>query len=424
MTNILNFDKLENMKILVQKYGGSSVANPERILNIAKRVIEAKRKGHKVVVVVSAMGDTTDELINLAKQVSPFLPQREMDMLLSTGEQQSIALLAMAIQRYGEDAISFTGYQVGILTDGIHGKAKILKINKDKILKELSKDKVVVVAGFQGIDGEGEITTLGRGGSDTTAVALAVALNAVKCEIYTDVEGVYTTDPRIEPNAKKLKTITYDEMLELASLGAKVLHPRSVEIAKEYDVSLEVKSSFVKKEGTIVQSKYIEKDMPVTGVALDTNIMKISVVSVPDIPGIAAKLFGALSREKINVDMIIQNVTREIGKKKINDISFTVAADDGKKAVEIAQKVAKEIKAEKVITSDNLCKISIVGAGMISKPGVAASMFSALAEKNINIEMISTSEIKISCLIDKKFGEVALRSLHKKFGLNKLSCRK
>ncbi len=401
----------------MQKYGGTSVATVERIREAAKRIIAAKRQGSNVVVVVSARGDTTDDLIKLSRKVSFSPPSREMDMLLSTGEQQSIALVAMAIHHEGEKVISFTGYQIGILTDGVFGKAKILKVNTPKIIQQLKEDKIVIIAGFQGVDREGEITTLGRGGSDTTAVVLAAALGAEKCEIYTDVEGVYTTDPRHEPKAKKLNTITYDEMLELASLGAKVLHPRSVEVAKEYNIPLVVRSSFVKKEGTLVKDTGIEKEKFVTGVAMDSDIVKISVVSVPDKPGIAAKLFGALAKAKINIDMIIQNVTREIIKEKINDISFTVSSVEGERATKITKEITKEIGAEKVVPSYNLAKVSIVGAGMISKPGVAAEMFSALAEKNINIEMISTSEIKISCLIDKKFAGAAVRLLHKKFGL-------
>lgn len=402
------------MEIIVQKYGGTSVATPKRIKNVAERIIETKEKGYYVVVVVSAMGDTTDNLIELAKKVSKSLPEREMDMLLSTGEQVSIALVSMAIQEKGHSAISFTGAQAGILTDGIYSKARILKINSQKILNSLKEGKIVIIAGFQGISREQEITTLGRGGSDTSAVVLAAGLKAKRCEIYTDVDGVYTADPKIVKEAKKLKEITYDEMLELASLGAKVLHPRAVECAKDYKVPLYVLSSFKKVGGTAVKER-LEKERKVSGVTCDKNVAKISILSVPDRPGVAAKLFQKLADERINVDMIIQNVTRG----KVNDISFTVSKNDAEKALKISEKVCKELNAEKVLYDDTLAKVSIVGAGMVSSYGVAAKMFKALGDNNINIEMISTSEIKISCLISAKYADKAVRVLHKEFNLGR-----
>lgn len=402
------------MGIIVQKYGGTSLANPERIKSVAKRVIETKKRGNDVVVVVSAMGDTTDELISLYKKISDNPPERERDMLLSTGEQVSCALLSMAIHSQGYKALSFTGAQAGIITDGVYSKARILQINSRKILKELKKNEVVIIAGFQGVNINSEITTLGRGGSDTTAVVLAAGLKAELCEIYTDVEGVFTTDPRIVARAKKLKSISYDEMLELASLGAKVLHPRAVECAKEYRLPLVVRSSFNQKEGTVILPKEsIEKEHPVTGIACDKLTAKISILSVPDRPGIAAQLFSNLAESNINVDMIIQNIRRG----KVNDISFTVSKEDLKRAVEITKRVAKKLKADKVLFDQNTAKVSIVGAGMTSRPGVASEMFHALASAGVNIDMISTSEIKISCLIEAKDSDKAVRSLHKKFGL-------
>jgi len=400
------------MKILAQKFGGSSVATPQHIKNVARKILASKKKGYKVVVVVSAMGDTTDELVDLAKQISNNPSRREMDMLLSTGEQVSIALLSMAINELGSKAISFTGAQSGIITDGVFSRARILDVDVKKINDYLKKDYVVIVAGFQGVDAENEITTLGRGGSDTSAVVLAAALKATACEIYTDVDGVYTTDPRVVKSAKKLFKISYDEMLELASLGAKVLHPRSVEVAREYKVNLVVRSSFNKKEGTaVVSTKELEKAIPVRGVACDKNVAKISIMAIPDKPGIAGMLFQTLSKEAINIDMIIQNVTRG----QVNDISFTVAAADGERAHNIAQAIGKNLKAEKVLFDESLSKVSIVGAGMISKPGVAAKMFEVLGKNKINIEMISTSEIKISCLIARNKADLAVKKLHSAF---------
>lgn len=402
------------MALIVQKYGGTSVDGPERVKNVARRVVDTKRAGHEVVVVVSAPGDTTDKLIEMAKQITPHPPARELDMLMATGEQMSIALLAMAIQDLGEPVISLTGPQVGILTDGVHTKARILSVSCDRLRKELNAGKIVIVAGFQGATADNEITTLGRGGSDTTAVALAAALKADVCQIYTDVDGVYTADPRVVPEARKLPVISYDEMLELASLGAQVLQPRSVEFAKLHKVVLEVRSSFNYHEGTLVKEvSDMEKRMVVTGVAGDRNVARIAVYDVPDRPGIAKALFEALAQESINVDMIVQSAMRD----GINDIAFTVARDDLPKALEVTEKVKEKIGASFVAYDDKVAKVSIVGAGMITNPGVAAGMFACLAEEGINIHMISTSEIKVSCIIDEERLTPAVRALHKWFGL-------
>lgn len=403
------------MKIVVQKYGGSSVANPDYIKRVAKRIIECKKAGKKVVVVVSAMGDTTDELISLSKAITDDPTPRELDMLLTTGEQVSIALLTMAIQSLGYSAISLTGAQAGIITNDVHKKAKIIEINTERINSELEKGNIVVVAGFQGKTPAGEITTLGRGGSDTTAVALAAALKADICEIFTDVDGVYTADPRIVKRAKKLAHISYDEMLELASLGAVVLHPRAVELAKRYNVKLHVRSSFNHNMGTIVQEvSDLEKEMVVSGVAHDLNVAKITLFDVPDVPGVAYKLFSALAQDNVNVDMIIQSNSRD----EYNDISFTIDKDDITKALSIVEKVKEQIGAKRIAADDEVAKVSIVGAGMKSNPGVAAMMFEALAEKGINIQMISTSEIKISCIIDRERAQEALQAIHSKFKLD------
>ncbi|HHW07371.1 MAG TPA: aspartate kinase [Clostridia bacterium] len=407
------------MSLVVQKFGGSSVANAERIKNVAKRVIEYKSQGHQVITVVSAMGDSTDELIELARQINADPSPREMDMLLATGEQVSIALLAMAIEAEGYKVISLTGPQAGIKTDATHGKAKILDVDTKRLEAELSRGNIIIVAGFQGISEDNDITTLGRGGSDTTAVALAAALNADVCEIYTDVDGVYTSDPRVVPNAAKLPYVSYDEMLELASLGAVVLQPRAVEFAKLTNVKLHVRSSFNHTEGTIVQEvdENMERAMVVTGVACDKNVTKIAVFGVPDRPGIAYQLFNALAGENINVDMIIQSHEKD----ERNDISFTVTRDDKKHAVAIAKKVADEIGAEGVSFDDTVAKVSIVGAGMTTNPGVAAKMFEVLYKQNINIQMISTSEIKISCVIDEQQADSAVVALHEAFGLDQLN---
>ncbi|MFH0772421.1 MAG: aspartate kinase [Candidatus Omnitrophota bacterium] len=403
--------------LIVQKFGGSSVANPERILNVAKRVVEYKKRGHKIVVVVSALGDTTDELIELAGQITSDPSEREMDMLISTGEQISCALLAMAIQKSGVSSISLTGAQVGIVTDSSHTKARILNISAERIRSELNEGKVVVVAGFQGMSMGKDITTLGRGGSDLTAVALAKTLGAKICEIYTDVDGVYTADPRIVSDAKKLSRISYDEMLELASLGAKVMQPRSVEYGKRYDVAIHVRSSFSRVEGTIISKevKAMEK-IDVSGVALQKDEAKVTICDVPDKPGIAAIIFKELAVNNIVIDMIVQNV----GRTGTTDISFTVLKEDLPKTIKIAKKVGKEVGAGDVIKDENIAKVSIVGIGMRSHSGIAARMFKALASKKINIEMISTSEIKISCVIEKRHAEEAMRALHSEFELKKV----
>lgn len=408
------------MGLIVQKFGGSSVANAERIRRVAQRVIETKKAGHNVVVTVSAMGDTTDDLIEISKQLTDNPSRREMDMLLTTGEQVSIALLAMTLQQMGYDAISLTGPQAGFITDKVHSKAKILYINPERILRELDKGNIVVVAGFQGMTMDHEITTLGRGGSDTSAVALAVELEADVCEIFTDVDGVYTADPRIIEDAAKLEIISYDEMLELASLGAGVLHPRSVEMAKQYDVVLHVRSSFNYNEGTLVEEaskvqQKMEKDRVVSGVAHDLNVAKMALFDVPDHPGIASTIFKALAEERVNVDMIIQSQERN----GVNDISFTVVKDDLTKAVTVVEQVKEQINAGGFEYDDNVAKVSIVGAGMITNPGVAAAMFEALAEAGINIEMISTSEIKVSCVVSATEAQRAVQVLHDKFELGK-----
>ncbi len=401
------------MGIIVQKYGGSSVATISKIKRVARRVVETKKMGYNVVVVVSAMGKTTDKLVKLGNCISNDLPEREIDVLLSTGEQVSIALLSMAINSYGYKSISLTGWQAGIKTDSKHTKAIIRSIDANKIISYLKKGIIVVIAGFQGIDSKGEITTLGRGGSDTTAVAVAAAINADRCDILTDVDGVYTTDPRVVKNAKKLQEISYDEMLELATLGAKVLHPRAVECAKHHSVLVYVGNSFKKTGGTFVKDiKGLENKQLVSGIVSDVNIAKISIMNVPDKPGIAGTIFSALSEENINVDVIIQNVARE----EKNDISFTVAKADLKKALNILNDlISNVLKGAGIISDENIAKVSIVGAGMIQNPGVAAKMFRVLGEEGINIEMISTSEIKISCVIEKSFVEKAVKSLHKAF---------
>jgi len=400
--------------LVVQKYGGSSVANAERIRRVAGRVVQERDKGHSVVVVVSAMGDTTDDLINLVGGITGNPPDREMDMLLSTGEQISIALLAMAINEMGRPAISLTGGQVGVLTDAAHTKAKILKINTDRLQEELKQGHIVVVAGFQGIDQFNDITTLGRGGSDTTAVALAAALKADICEIFTDVDGVYTTDPRVVPEASKLDVVCYDEMLELANLGAAVLHPRAVELAMQYGLPLHVRSSFNNNPGTLVKEvDNMEKKHVVTGIACDYNVAKIGLFDVFDRPGIAFILFKALADEKINVDMIIQSAMRD----DRNDIAFTCPQSDLKKALEVVERLQPEVGLEGFTSDDGVAKVSIVGAGMVSNPGVAAEMFEALYREGINLEMISTSEIKVSCIIKAGQAEQAVRALHQRFNL-------
>lgn len=406
------------MAIIVQKFGGSSVADATCIKRVATRIGETFDQGNQVVVVVSAMGDTTDDLINLAKQLTTSPPKREMDMLLATGEQQSVALLSMALNQMGYHAISLTGQQAGILTDKVHSKSKILSINPARMEKELNNKRIVIVAGFQGATEDQEITTLGRGGSDTSAVALAAALSADFCEIFTDVDGVYTADPRIVPEARKLNTISYDEMLELASLGAAVLQPRSVEVAKIFGVKIHVRSSFNHNVGTIVQevsemTREMEKEMVVSGVTHDMNVAKVTVFDVPDKPGTASKLFRALADERINVDMIIQSQQRN----EKNNISFTVTKDDLERAEVVIAKALQSMGAGEFAYDTDVAKVSIVGAGMITNPGVAARMFETLAENNINIEMISTSEIKVSCIIKAELAKAAVLALHRSFDL-------
>lgn len=400
--------------LIVQKFGGSSVADAKRIANVARRIADARAEGHGVVVVVSAMGDTTDDLLDLARAVCSNPPSREMDMLLATGEQVSIALLAMALCEIGQDAVSLTGGQAGVCTDGSFGKARISGVDTARLRKELAYGRVVIVAGFQGVDARNEITTLGRGGSDTTAVALAAALHADLCEIYTDVDGVFTADPRLVPDARKLTAISHDEMLELASLGAVVLHPRAVELAKLYGVQMVVRSSFKNQPGTLItEVNHMEQAAMVSGIAHDNNVARIGLFDVQDRPGIASRIFKALAAEKINVDMIIQGAMRD-GR---NDIAFTVSGTDLPRALEVIEAVQDEVAAKGYTYNEGLAKVSIVGAGMVSFPGVAAAMFEAMADGEINIEMISTSEIKVSCVIAREDVERAVRLLHDRFRL-------
>lgn len=405
------------MALIVQKFGGSSVADPACIRRVASRVAESYDAGNDMVVVVSAMGDTTDHLIALAKELNDKAPAREMDMLLSTGEQQTISLLAMTLTHMGYRAVSYTGWQAGIVTEDIASKAKIMSIDPKRIEAKLQEKYIVIVAGFQGVTVEGEITTLGRGGSDTTAVALAAALNADYCEIFTDVDGVYTTDPRMVPEAHKIERISFDEMLELATMGAGVLHPRCVEVGKEFGTKIHVRSSFNHNEGTIVEAlngKMMEKQMAVSGIAFDRNVAKISIFDVPDRPGSAARIFDVLSKDHINVDMIIQAGQR----RNENKISFTISSDDLPKTRELMEEMKWEFHAKETEYIDNVAKVSIVGAGMITNPGVAARMFDILATNGINIQMIATSEIKVSCAIDENDLEKAVKVLHEGFGLS------
>lgn len=404
-------------KVIVQKFGGTSVADTDKIKNVAKTVIKEKNNGNDVVVVVSAMGHTTDYLVKMAKDLSPNPSGREMDMLLSTGEGVSIALLAMAIQSQGYDAVSFNAMQIGIMTENVHSKARIVDIKTDKLKQNLKEGKIIVVAGFQGVTEDGEITTLGRGGSDTSAVALAAALNAERCDIYTDVEGVYTTDPRIVPKATRLDEISYEEMLELAHAGANVLHPRSVETAKQFNVPLRVRSSFKTDNlGTLILGvDKMEIYKPVTGVAADLSQARIVVCDVPDVPGQAAKLFGKLAKEHISVDMIIQSYARKVS--NTNDIAFTIDSADLEKTIKTLEEMKKELNCGDIQINDNIAKVSIVGAGMIDRPGIASTMFETLAKLGVNIKMISTSEIKISCLVSKDDAHRALKALHEEFEL-------
>jgi aspartate kinase len=403
------------MALIVQKYGGSSVADPEKIKAVARRVAE-HAAGNQMVVVVSAMGKTTDGLVALARNVTATPEPREMDMLLSTGEQVTIALLAMALQGLGYKARSFTGAQVGLRTDIAHTQARITRIGGERARRALEAGEIVVVAGFQGLSEADEITTLGRGGSDLTAVALAAALEADLCEIYTDVDGVYTADPNVVPDARKLARITYDEMLEMASLGAKVLQARSVEFAKKYGVPVHVRSTFKPDPGTLVtkEEQHME-DVVVTGVTHDRSQAKISILRVPDRPGIAARVFGAIAARTIVVDMIVQNISRD----GYTDMSFTLPRGDHGRAVAVLEEVAREVGAQGVLHDERVAKVSIVGVGMRSHSGVASRMFGALAREGINIQMISTSEIAVSCVIEDKYVELAVRSLHDTFELGR-----
>ncbi|MDD3593379.1 MAG: aspartate kinase [Candidatus Gastranaerophilales bacterium] len=405
------------MGLVVQKFGGSSVADADKIRNVANCVIKEKNKGNQVVVVVSAMGKTTNYLMELAKEISQKPDLRELDVLLTTGEQVSIAMLSMALIEKGYKAVSLNAMQIGIITENIHNKARIVDVKTDKLKQKLNEDNIVVVAGFQGVTPEGEITTLGRGGSDTSAVAIAAALNADRCDIYTDVDGVYTADPRVVSNATRLDKILYAEMLELARVGAKVLHPRSVETAKQFDVKLRVRSSFNHDDlGTlVVGAEDMEIYRPVSGVAADLTQIRISVTHIPDTPGTAAALFGKLADNNVSVDMIIQTHAKT---DSTNDIDFTVGQNDLQTALRIVEAFKKEFNSGEILIDENIAKVSIVGAGMIDRPGIAANMFRALAEAQINIKMISTSEIKISCVIDKQQADKAVKSLHTKFDLD------
>ncbi len=406
------------MSLIVQKYGGTSVANADRLRNVARRVCRTKAMGHDVVVVASAAAGTTDKLIAMAHEISNDPHGREYDMLVSTGEQISVALLAMAIQELGCPSVSMTGFQVGILTDSAHTKARIIDISAEKVLEELHKGQIVVIAGFQGVDIKGNITTLGRGGSDTSAVAVAAALKADRCEIYTDVDGVYTADPRIVPSARKLNTIRADEMLELAGLGAKVLQLRSVEFASKYNVPLEVLTSFSDEPGTlIVQETQNMEEIIVTGVALVKNQARVNIFNVPDRPGVAAKIFGAIAKKNVDVDMIVQAKNRE-GEP---DMSFTVSKLELKKTEQTVNEAIKGLASGGMTVEEGFAKVSAVGIGMRGHPGVAAQMFEALAANKINIEMISTSEIKISCLVKEDQGEQAVRAVHESFQLGESS---
>ncbi|MBI4772562.1 MAG: aspartate kinase [Deltaproteobacteria bacterium] len=404
------------MALIVRKYGGSSVADLEKIRNIARKLVDLRREGNDLIVVLSAMKGETDRLINLAKEINPRPDPREMDCLVSIGEQTTVSLMAMTLIGMGQDAVSLLGHQARILTDNAFGSARIENVDASRMRDELKKGRIVVVAGFQGIDPDENITTLGRGGSDTTAVALAAAVSADVCEIFTDVTGVFTTDPNVVPKARKLDRISYDEMMEMASLGAKVLEIRSVEYAKNYNVPLHVRSTFSDEQGTMVvkEDKNMEKQV-VSGVAYDKNEARLTVTKVPDRPGIAYKILKPISDANIVVDMIIQNTRAE----DMTDITFTVPKKDFQTAMHLLQETAKEIGATRVLGDDNISKVSIVGVGMRNHPGVATEMFGVLSQHNINIMMISTSEIKISCVIDEKYTELAVRVLHDAFGLGK-----
>ena len=405
------------MALIVQKFGGTSVGSPERIQQVAEKIAKFRAAGDDIVVVVSAMSGETNRLLALAKQVCAKPSLREMDVMIATGEQVTIAMLAIALNKIGVSAISFTGAQVPIVTDSEHGKARILSIDEGKVAEQLKAGKVVVVAGFQGVDKQGNITTLGRGGSDTTAVALAAALKADECHIYTDVDGVYTTDPRVVPRAKRLERITFEEMLEMASLGSKILQLRSVEFAGKYNVPLRVLHSFEEGPGTLITTDDNEDSMEqpiISGIAFNRDEAKLTIRGVPDTPGVAFKILGPISAANIDIDMIVQNVSQD----NTTDFTFTVNNVDYDKALDVLQATAKEIGAVEVSGTTSIAKVSIVGVGMRSHPGVASCMFEALAKENINIQMISTSEIRVSVVIDEKYVELAVRALHTAFGLD------
>lgn len=402
------------MALIVQKYGGSSVADAEKIASVAQRIVETREKGNEVVVVVSAMGDTTDELIGLARQLSPQPQERELDVLLSTGEIVASTLVAMALGSLGYKAVSLSGAQAGIETDASHSRARILRIQPKRIVEELDRGSIVIVAGFQGMTQDMDITTLGRGGSDTTAVALAASLRAKRCEIYTDVEGIFTADPRLVPEARALEEIGYEEMLELATLGAKVMHPRAVELGELYDMPVVVASSFGVKPGTIIHGGVsMEVRNKVRGIAHDSNVAKITVVGVPDQPGIASAIFEPLANANISVDTIVQNASIE----NITDLTFTVARSDLNKAMSLVSPVSESIGARECVSDSTLAKVSIVGTGMLNAPGYAATMFRILYEQGINIQLITTSEIRITCIISEARAKEAVRALHKAFEL-------
>lgn len=397
------------------KFGGSSVGTTERMQRVAQRIIDKKLQGHRVVVVVSAMGDTTDDLIDKSKELNADPPAREMDMLLTTGEQISVALLAMTIHKLGHAARSFTGWQAGIATEAVHGKARITNIEPARLFAALDAGNIAVVAGFQGMTDDGEITTLGRGGSDTTAVALAAALEADVCEIYTDVDGVYSTDPRVVKCARKLDVISYDEMLELAHLGAAVLHPRAVEYAKHNNVRLVVRSSFTQNEGTLVREEpAMEQGVVVSGIAFDKNVARVSILGVEDVPGVLANVFGALAKEGIDVDIIVQSGVQN-GKA---DFSFTVSLSDRPKALAVIERIRDVVSYREATFEEGLVKVSIVGAGMVSNPGVAAKMFEVISQQGVSIKMVSTSEIKCSCVIAAEPLQDVVRALHTAYGLD------
>ncbi|MEK5098656.1 aspartate kinase [Bacillus sp. FSL W8-0848] len=406
------------MGLIVQKFGGTSVGSVEKILNVSNRVIEEKKRGHDVVVVVSAMGKSTDSLVALAKEITEQPSRREMDMLLTTGEQVTISLLTMALQEKGYKAVSYTGWQAGIQTENIHGNARIIDIETAKLKERLKEGKIVVVAGFQGVTEGGEITTLGRGGSDTTAVALAAALKADKCDIYTDVPGVFTTDPRYVKTARKLAGISYDEMLELANLGAGVLHPRAVEFAKNYQVPLEVRSSTEKEAGTLIEEESsMEENLVVRGIAFEDQITRVTVCGLSSGLTTLSTIFTTLAKQNINVDIIIQSVTST----SQTSISFSVKTEDLSRTVQVLEEYKDALQYERIETENRLAKVSIVGSGMISNPGVAAEMFAVLAEKNIQVKMVSTSEIKVSTVINENDMVKAVESLHDAFELSKIS---